>query len=537
VKFHDGADLTPEDVAYTFQRGLLQGGTSSPQWLFYEAFFGTGISDIAELIDPSGTLDDDREGLSASDPAKLAEVCQKVVDAITFDDAAGTVTFNLVQPWGIMNATVAGFWGSIVDKDWAVANGAWDGDCATWQNFYATNSEEANASGIGAKANGTGPYKLDHWTPKEELVMVANESYWRTEPVWEGGPSGPAAIKRVTVKVIDEWSTRLAMLQAGDADFVTLGGAVNYPQVDPLVGEECSVTDYTCTETDPNLPLRVFKGLATATRADAFLAWDINVEGGNNFVGSGQLDGNGIPPTFFSDIHIRKAFQYCFDWDAFIQGAQNGEGVQAYTVMLPNMIGDEPDREHYSYDPDQCAAEFQASEWAGADGTPLWDLGFRMSVAYNTGNLARQTAAQILQSNISAVNDKFIIEVVGLPWPTFLQNQRARKLPIFFSGWIEDLHDPHNWVVPYTIQTYGARQGLPEEVTAQFQEIINRGVAEADPAARQAIYEEFNDLYYELAPTILLSTLQGRHYQQRWMEGYYNNPILAGHYFYAYSKK
>ena len=31
VKFHDGTELTPSDVAYTFQRGILQGGTHSPQ--------------------------------------------------------------------------------------------------------------------------------------------------------------------------------------------------------------------------------------------------------------------------------------------------------------------------------------------------------------------------------------------------------------------------------------------------------------------------------------------------------------------------
>jgi len=192
----------------------------------------------------------------------------------------------------------------------------------------------------------------------------------------------------------------------------------------------------------------------------------------------------------------------------------------------------------YTYDPTQCESEFKASTLTSPDGKSLWDTGFRMTIAYNTGNTARQTVAQIFQQELSAVNENFVIEVTGLPWPTFLKNQRASTLPIFVSGWLEDIHDPHNWVVPYTVGTYGARQKMPADLVSQFNEIINRGVAESDPAKRATIYAEFNKLFYDNIPTILLYVPTGRHYEQRWVQGYYRNPVYSGvAYWYALSKQ
>ena len=68
--------------------------------------------------------------------------------------------------------------------------------CATWQNFYGKTSDELNETPLGTSENGTGPFKLDHWTPGEEIVLIANEDYWRTEPAWEGGPTGAPALKK-----------------------------------------------------------------------------------------------------------------------------------------------------------------------------------------------------------------------------------------------------------------------------------------------------------------------------------------------------
>jgi peptide/nickel transport system substrate-binding protein len=538
VKFHDGTDMKPSDIAYSIQRGILQGGSASPQWLLAEPFLN--VDDISSVLDPDGSLGlgDNRADLQKVDAAKLAAACKQVTDAIVADDSANTVTMHLAQPWGPLLATLAQSWGSIQSKAWVGANGGWDGDCATWQNFYAPTSDDINKTKIGTSENGTGPFKLNHWTPKEEIVLDSNEAYWRTEPAWDGGPTGAPKIKHLIVKEVDEWSTRLAAFQAGDADFVTVGTLADYAQLDPLVGETCDAATGACTPSDtPDQPARVFKDLVNVSRTDAFMNFTVNTDGGNNFIGSGKLDGDGIPPDFFSDVNVRKGFAYCFDWDTYIKDALNGEAVQSYDVMLPGMIGYEDNGAHYSFDPDKCTAAFQASTLKSADGKSLWDTGFRMTVAYNTGNTGRQTVAQIFQNDLSTINPKFVIEVTGLPWPTFLANQRAGKLPMFFSGWLEDIHDPHNWVVPYTVGTYGHNQHLPADLLAKFQDIINRGVAEADPAKRATIYAEFNQLYYDNVPTILLAVPTARHYEQRWVQGYYANPIYTGFYWYALSKQ
>jgi len=534
VKFHNGDELTPEDVAYTFQRGLLQGGTWSPQWLFTEPFFGTGVYDVAELVDPSGALDDSREDLQKADPEKLKAACEKVVNAITYDNDAGTVTMHLAQPWGPFLATLAQSWGSIIDKKWAIEQGAWDGSCDTWQNFYGVDSSTAP---LRDKENGTGPYILDHWTPGEEIVLKANPHYWRAEqnvPTWEGGPTGPS-IPTIVIKSVDEWGTRFAMLKAGDADFAAVPRQ-NAVQADALVGEVCNwnadKSDFDCAPSEtPDQPLRLWKGYPTVSRTDAFFVFNINTEGGNPYIGSGKLDGNGIPADFFSDIHVRKAFNYCFDWDAFIADALNGEGVQNVGPLIPGMLGYDPNGPHYTYDKDKCVEELKQA-WDGQ----VWEKGFRFQIAYNTGNVTRQTVAQILQADFADIDPKFQIEIIGLPWPSFLQAIRASRVPIFISGWIEDIHDPHNWAQPFLVGTYASRQKMPADIKDQFQKLVSEGVAESDPAKRAEIYKQLTQLDYEYAPAIRLAVATGRHYEQRWVQGWYYNPIAPAFY-YAYSIK
>ncbi len=299
VKFHKGGTLEPHDVAYTTHRAMLQGRIDGPHWMTYEAFFGPALS-MASIRDFAAAYAG-KESFEDVTANELVEVCEAIKGAVIADDEAGTVTYNLYAPTPWFLALMAqSFLGGVVDKEWMIENGAWDDDCATWQGWADPSAEN---SILFNQANGTGPYMLDHWTPGEETVLTAFEDYWRTESMWEGVPGGPARIERVLVKDIDEWGTRLAMFEAGDADYIYVPAQYR-PQLEPYYRTVC-YADESCVEANPNGYILVYRDLPSPAITPAQLNWQINVEGGNPYIGSGSLDGNGIPADFFNDIHVR----------------------------------------------------------------------------------------------------------------------------------------------------------------------------------------------------------------------------------------
>ena len=530
VKFHEGGTLEPHDVAYSFARALLQGRIDGYHTITYEVFFGptlsmASIKDFAAAYIGKETFED----LSSDD---LVQVCEAVKSKVVADDAAGTVTYNTNGAIPYMFPLMAQqFLGGILDMEWMVENGDWDGDCNTWQNFADPSAEDTI---LYNQANGTGPYVLDHYTSGEEIVLTAFEDYWRTEPMWENGPSGVASIPRVVFQNISEWGTRLAMFEAGDADYI-YAPAQYRPQLDPYIKYRCGTDESSCVEENPDGYIKAFRKLPQPAITPAQLNWNINTEGGNPFIGSGELDGNGITADFFSDVHIRKAFSYCFNYDAMIVDALANEGVQAQGPIPQGMMGylDEPPL--FSYDIAKCEEEFKLADVdgdgipAGEDDDDVWSKGFYMQIAYNTGNDTRRLSSEILKAGIEEVNPKFNISVVGMPWPVMLNSRRAGKLPVYVGGWVEDYHDPHNWVNPflYSQGAYGRIVNMDAENAAYFDDLILRGAAETDVAARTAIYEEIQTQSQERAVDIwMYQVLEGVHFQT-WINDYYYNPAMG----------
>ena len=97
-----------------------------------------------------------------------------------------------------------------------VLNGPWP----DFLVFYATPAtgaawivpkkyiEKVGEDGFGRHPVGLGPFRFVRMNPGVELVLEANEQYWRKKP----------SIKRVVIKGVPDRTTRLAMLKTGEAD-------------------------------------------------------------------------------------------------------------------------------------------------------------------------------------------------------------------------------------------------------------------------------------------------------------------------------
>ena len=465
VRFHNGEVLTPEDVEYSIERAMVQDRPGGPVWMLLEPLLGLGSTrSKGEIV------------VDFEDIDKAVEV------------KGNNVVFHLKQPYPPFLSILANQWGGIVSKKFVIENGGWPGTAETWKNF---NGPEPGKEILHNIACGTGPFKLERWDPAVETVLVRNDDYWRE----------PAKLKRVVSKYIEEWTTRKLMFLAGDVDVVM----VDRQYMMEMEGVE---------------GIRIHKDLATLQNGSAFYNFKINPEG-NPDIGSGKLDGEGIPPDFFSDKDVRLAFSYSFDWDIYLRDAWFNEAWQPASPIVRGLPYLNPDQAVYGYDRAKAEEHFKK-----ALGGELWEKGFKMTILYNTGNAQRRTASHIFEDNIEVMNPKFSIDVRPVEWATYLDDLIAKKLTLFIIGWLADYPDPHNFVYPY-MYSQGTFAEWQSYANSRVDALIELGIATVVPQERKDIYYEVQAIYYEDAPSIGLYQPLGRRYERDWVKGWYFNPCIS----------
>jgi peptide/nickel transport system substrate-binding protein len=149
--------------------------------------------------------------------AKAKQLHEKVKEVVIIDPHR--VRFVLREPWPDFMA----YYGTLATgAGWVVPK----------KYFEAVGSD-----GFKKHPIGLGPYKFVSSTPGIDLVMEANEDYWRKVP----------SIKRLVYRSVPEATTRLAMLKRGEVDLAYL--------LDATLAED--------VKRDPNLKLAFSGGIGT----------------------------------------------------------------------------------------------------------------------------------------------------------------------------------------------------------------------------------------------------------------------------------
>jgi peptide/nickel transport system substrate-binding protein len=217
-----------------------------------------------------------------------AEFKAKVKNVAVVD--ARTVRFHLHQPWPdfmTFYGTTATAAGIVVPKKYL---------------------EQVGEDGFKKHPIGMGPYKLVSHTPGIELVLDANEAYWRHPPY----------IKRITMKGVPEPTTRLAMLKRGEADIAFA--------LEGEVAEE--------VKRDPRLTL-VDTRHASIQWLDFAEQWD--------------------PKSPWHDKRVRLAANYALDRQAINEAACLGF-CPPTAVIIPRVMDFALQTEPLPYDPKKAKA-------------------------------------------------------------------------------------------------------------------------------------------------------------------------------------
>ena len=184
VQFHSGNTMTCADVDWSITYGLVtaapEGATS---YLLGKQFLGSQQdgSDV-EAYNAEVTWDE-LDG---------AVTCPDGPDGLVAD-------LNIQAPDPAFLAVLAYTAFSVIDSEYAIANGVWDGTEATYQDWIGRDLTEEF---LHRNPSGTGAYELVEWGDAN-MIATRFDDYW----------GGPAPIENVVFNYVDEEATRILALQ------------------------------------------------------------------------------------------------------------------------------------------------------------------------------------------------------------------------------------------------------------------------------------------------------------------------------------
>ncbi|MDQ4132893.1 MAG: ABC transporter substrate-binding protein [Actinomycetota bacterium] len=412
VTFHDGTAFDAAAVCANFDRwyrfsGILQSPAISAIW--QTVFGGFATRDL-----PSAPPTSLYESCAAPNPAEAVITLTRPSGA--FLSALASPPFSMASPEALRRYEADKVTGS--------------NEAPRFEGTFGTQHPV-----------GTGPFRLQQWTPKDRLVLVRNEDYWGEK----------AKLDRVVFRYLPEGSARRQALETGE-----IGG---YDPVDP-----------------PDIePLRA-AGFKVLERP-AF-----NV---------GSLGINQTKPPL-NRLEVRQAIAHALNRQALVRAKYPSGAVVAKELMPPTLWGYAEDVHQYSYDP---ARARQLLDQAGASGTSveLWyPTGVTDPIWVDTAGIAGA-----FQADLEAAGFEVTLRPAPLR-PDYAAGVASGSAPLFLGVAYGDRSDPDAFLGRYQ-RTSPQLLGLDDP---ELFRLLDEAEAEPDQGRRQPLYEQANRRLMELVPAV-----------------------------------
>ena len=504
VKFHSGNVLSSDDVVYSLRRVLAMHDPNGPSWILEQTLTnyvskylgpcGPAANRTCSLADYADTAFPSRETIPTNIRAVLENAAQganwsarplnrSVAWAVSNStvEKVGTdqVRIHLSRPYPAFLQSIAFTVGSIVEKACA----------ATWDDWGARNPMLDRRRDCG-----TGPYRLTGWVPNQAIVLSRFDGYWGT----------PAALDGVRIEKANDVTAREFLLLSGDADTAVINRDHQFDVVNP--------------DGTPRYPWLRIPGSRPSL--------DITVFGYNQAINASAVpDPLEVPPTFFSNRHVRKAFSYAFDYEGFMDNVTYKTGIQLRGPIAKGVPGYNMSTPLFAFNLTRAASELGQ--------TPYWTSGFNITLYYNAGNTERRQGCLLLRQGLQALHDQLgagpiSVGVRALDWPAYLGTLRARGLPIFFLGWRADYADPDDYVLPF-LRTGGLFASRLGYSNTTLDALIDAAAAELNQTKRDGLYQDLSTrAVVDDVPYLWVYQSRSFHVERAWVRGYYYNPMLSG---------
>lgn len=301
--------------------------------------------------------------------------------------------------------------------------------------------QEVGREEFARKPVGTGPYKMTEFVPDQQVVLEANEGYWRGKP----------AIDRVVWRPIPDATARVTALITGEVQLIE-----GVPADLASMVEQSGEVDLVQV---PNGGLTIYLGLKTKD-------------------------------TPLADLKVRQAISHAIDRKAIVENILAGMATAKGTQVGPYDFGylDVPVPE---YDP--AKAKALLAESAYPDG---FTIGMQAVRRYIKGAEVGQAIAQ----QLGEIGIKVDLEVPE--WSVYIQQVPAGKqAPMYMLGWGSTQTLDADAAI-YAIFRSGEPYSTVS--MPKLDELLDQSRKTVDPAKRETVLHEIQEVAADQVPVITL---------------------------------